>query len=534
MRRFLGITVTLWLLAGGLPGVSGALPAGGPAIEFSGGVVQAGSPASFGVGATDPDGVVLAVRLCIESAGCAEKVKEPGVLDHALACAQGDTSGTTLEHVFDSPGTYAVTVEAIGAVCPGVTGETEVASLQTTIDVVAPPPPPDLGVTCAKGGHGGATDSGVTAGEVRLAVNDVGAASGIGSSFLGQAPRGLQAAVDAVNAGGGVCDRQIALAFFHDGWDPSLGRERIRSEIAGGDYFGLVSLSSEGLRAAIDAGDIDAGRIPVLSDGMFAHETASQWVWPVGPAMGTQAHVMVKNAFERGARTFGVVYEQSLRLGIELHEAFADAVRRLTGTNVTASAGITGGQVSYSNQVNQFNAACGCDAVFLALTPPTAIQWLGDGGTRGRVVTAGTQAMMDTSFARECGDGCRGLEVWTGFLPPVAPFDDQPGVRAYRDLLRSTDPTLDAANGYTESAYAAGILLAQQLGRAGRRLTRAGYQKALDSATLNAGISPVLEWSAASHRAHRWARSFELIVNGGSFAGFRPMTDWVEDPWPLP
>jgi hypothetical protein len=239
--------------------------------------------------------------------------------------------------------------------------------------------------------------------------------------------------------------------------------------------------------------------------------------------------VIAKDAYDRGARTFGIVYEKSTHFGVEAAAALGEAASRL-GANIAASMGIDLYHQTYANEISQFNASCGCDAVILALMPFDLVTWLWGGGSHGDVVTAAPQPPLGTSSAASCSDPCAGLEYWTSFRPPLG--EPLTGPDRYAEVVLWGNPTVDLYNGYVEGAYAEALFLAQQIGRAGKNLTRARLQRMLDSATFDEGISVPLTWAKSAHAANLASRSYEPLYVSRSFAGFRGDSDWIADPWP--
>ena len=166
---------------------------------------------------------------------------------------------------------------------------------------------------CGAGQNGGNTDTGVSSNQIKLASTVV--KSGIGTAFLGDVEFGMLAKMNKTNRAGGICGRQMSLKLVDDGWNASSGESDIRNFINEG-YFALaVEPSSEGLRGAIDAGDIDNAGIPVVgTDGMLQDQYTDKFVWPVSTSTSSLMHIMAKYAYGQGARDFGLVYDGNYRL----------------------------------------------------------------------------------------------------------------------------------------------------------------------------------------------------------------------------
>lgn len=395
---------------------------------------------------------------------------------------------------------------------------------------------------CRAGRNGGSTDVGVTGNQIRLAATVV--KSDIGRAFLGDVEFGMQAVLNKVNRAGGICGRQLSLKLVDDGWNASRGQQFIRSFIQEG-YFALpVVPSSEGLRLAGESGDIDRAGIPVVgTDGMLIHQYTDPWIWPVAASTISTMHIMAKNAHDRGARTFGIVWENTYRFGVEGASAFRGALGRLSGSQLLADVPIQAGQSSYKNQVNDFNSRCGeCDFVALLLEPQTATVWIRDGGylgNRGKAIGAGgAQPLFGDNFAGDFAAVCPApcntqFWVWTGFKPPIPPYDTDPAVSTYVGDMKATNSSADRVNQFVEGGYDGMLLLVESLKKVGPNLTRAGLRELLDGMDFDSGLSTVKSWRPGNHFANIRMQAFSIVLNAGSFAGWRYQnTGWIEDPWP--
>lgn len=393
------------------------------------------------------------------------------------------------------------------------------------------------GLECARGRNGGSTDTGVTANSIKLAATVV--KTGIGSSFLGEVPVALEAVKNRVNGAGGICGRLLELEMADDKWEADLGNRYIRQFIADGVFALAVSPSSQGLDAAIRNGDIRKNEVPVVgADGMLISQYTDPWVWPVASSTITTMHVMAKNAAERGAKTFGLVYDQSYHFGVEGASAFRGALSRLFPgqSPLRADEGIDAGQPSYKNSVERFNTACNpCDFVAMLLEPPTALQWIRDGGSFGSMDggTGGPQPLFIDSFARACGAPCGGMWVWTGYNPPIFPFDSMGGVAKFVSDVKAQKSTVDVNNPFVQGGYLGMELLAEALQRTGPNLTRQRLKAVLDQMVLDKDLSQRLSWREGDHFANKASQAFSIVVNAGSFSSWRyEQTGWVVDPWP--
>lgn len=393
---------------------------------------------------------------------------------------------------------------------------------------------------CSKGQNAGRSDIGVDAHTIRLAATVV--KTGIAKDFLSDAQFGIEAVRQKVNRQGGVCGRVLEVAYDDDAWRSDDGARIISKWIGGRNIFALaVNPSSEGLRGAIEGGHIGQNRFPVVgSDGMLIGQYRDPWVWPVATSTLSVMHIMAKEAHQRGARRFGIVWENSYRFGTEGSHAFKEQVKRLcagkAGCGLVAEAEIEGGQLSYKTPADDFVGACStanqdfgeCDFVAVLLEPATASQWVDDHGLgsgdphkRPAVGIGAPQPLFVDSFIRSCGAPCADMWVWTSFKPPVAPYNDEPAVREYLSDLRAVSSSADAANPHVQGAYCGMKLLVEALRTLGPTPTRSGLRKALDQMSFNCGLSPSLRFRPGDHFAAVSAQAFKAVFNVNNFVGWR-------------
>lgn len=390
------------------------------------------------------------------------------------------------------------------------------------------------GLQCNRAKNGGETDTGVTASEIRLASTVV--QSGPGRSFLGDSPLGMEAVVRKINAAGGICGRLLSLTLVDDGWDAQRGKQFIRNFIAQG-YFALpVVPSSEGLTAAIEGGDIDRARIPVVgTDGMLRQQYSSPWVWPVATATVSTMRIMAKYGYDKGARCFGIVYDTQYRFGKEGADAYRTYVNTLPGAKMCSDVGIFPARASYSAEIQRFNSSCNfeCDFVAMLLEPQTALTWIAGRPQMGTLLTSGAQTLFNENFAANCGKPCNGMLVWTGYNPPIGNLAGLPDVGQYVNDVKTVSPTADTTNQFLEGAYLGMTVFVEAMRRVGPNLTRENLASVLNSEVFRTDIATTLRWSPTRRNANSAAQAFSIVVAQGSFAGFRDeQTGFRPDPRP--
>ena len=395
---------------------------------------------------------------------------------------------------------------------------------------------------CAAGKNGGdlrGNVPGVSATKIKLATTAV--LDGPAKTLLESSVTGMKAVLDKVNRAGGICGRTLELKVVNDNFNAAQGQQYIRNFIAE-DYFALpVVPSAEGLGAAIKAEDISRAGIPVVgTDGMRVEQYTDPWVWPVASATVTAMRTMVRHAATAyNAKTFAIVYDEKYQFGKEGLEAFKRQVTAEGGT-LKFELGLNPDQGTYGGEKNQWQNACGaaddpkCDMVALLLLPDTAKQWLGQQPTKAAVYQAGAQTLFTDKFAKDCvqsmGSACNGIEVWTGYNPPIGALATTPGVAAYVSDVKRTDQSVETNNQFLMGAYLGMSVFVEALKKVGPNLSRAAVRDAMNSMTFQTDLTSTLTWTAGDHKANKSSQSFAMRVGQGSFQGWEKKTGFQPDP----
>lgn len=454
------------------------------------------------------------------------------------ASATTNDPGQVLGEVGGDLGSAGQTTSTKGQAQTGKTGDLGGAAIPTGGGGAAVIPPSQAGLECTSTKNGGRTDTGITASTIQMATTV--AESGPGASFLGEVRIGMDAIKDKINRVGGFCGRSLAIKYADDGWDAQRGAQYLRNFIQEGIFAIPVCPSSEGCRVVIDSGDLERTGTPMVgADGMLksqyarADGSAQPLVWPVAAATVSSARIMCHDAYKRGARKFSIVFDNNYRFGVEAAEAFNACVKGLTGKDVAgynksytceqSFCGIRANQSSYSSDVAKFEAG---DFVALFTEPDTAQKWMIDPNTKKpsdiKFGYGGAQPLFTRSFAVNCQSKCDGMEIWTGFKPPIEGYADDPAVRTYVEDLKRTKPDADEFNAFTQGGYVGMLLLAQALKAVGPEVTRERLQAVLNHTCLVSGltIQPKICFTPGSRFANLTMQSFAIQYRG-TFGGWR-------------
>lgn len=392
-------------------------------------------------------------------------------------------------------------------------------------------------VECKAGRNGGVTDTGVTATEIKIAATVV--KEGPGKTLLESSETGMRAVINKVNAAGGICGRRLSLTTVNDNWDPSRGRDYIKRFIDDGMFALPVVPSSEGLSEAVRSGLIESSGIPVVgTNGLRIDQYSDPFVFPVGSATVSIMRAMAKYAYDvKGARTFGIVWDNKYKFGKEGADAFKTYVNSLPGASIKIDQPVDPGAQSLGTEAQRFNTACGnaeCDMVVLLLVPDTAGKWKtanpGTNAGRGKL-TYGAQTLFTEDFGVACGLWCNGMVVWTGYNPPIPPLDSKPGVGTYVNDVRALSPSIDYKNQFLQGAYLGMQVFVDAVTACSPTLTRACVTSRLEATDFPTDLASTLSWRPGKHHANKAAQAFSIDATGGSFNGWRfEQTGFVQDP----
>lgn len=390
-----------------------------------------------------------------------------------------------------------VTLPTVPGGLPGATttttagspASTTTSTTSTTVGQPGPSPTPD---PCPGGQNAGATDVGVTATQVTVSVSQ-------------ETMSYVSGYVNRINSEGGVCGRRIVLV------------------TQGEEFVHIPSLTTSGDRDTV---------VPVIGgDGAVKGQYESAWTWQIGSTTAAQARMMVKDAWDQGARTFAIVYEKDVRFGTEAEAAYRAYVGQLGGTVVT-SVGVAPNQGSYASNVNAFNDVCSdgkCDEVALFLQPYAARGWMAEDPIGGRMFTDAGHMLVSSRFARDCGQPCEGLRLWSPWSLPVG--ERNADMSQYVTDVKAANPGTEVDDAQGVRSWLAARLLVDSLRATGANLTRARLQSSLNSLTFSTGLAPPMRWSTKRY-ANISARPYAVRTAAGAFSGFSYDGTFRHDPRP--
>jgi ABC-type branched-subunit amino acid transport system substrate-binding protein len=368
----------------------------------------------------------------------------------------------------------------------------------------------------------------------------------------------MEAVRNKVNRAGGICGRQLVIKYKDDAWSADTGARYIQNLVEGEKVFALaVSPSSEGLNQASNQGYFKAQGVPVIgADGLNVTQFNDPNIFPVAAATITTVDVMMKNAWDRGARNPAIVFGNTYRFGVEGAFAFNAAFKRLSGSDIPGYknplasggggctdrfCGVSSAQGQYGTQVSTLNTACDkapkCDFLLLLLEPKTAQDWMSVPGVKTpsyyeKAGMAGPQPLFTYEFGRNCADKCSGMWMWTGYNPPIEQYASAPAVKAFVADLKAQSASADQFNQFTMGGYVGMQVLVEALKQVGGDLTRARLIETMNSmAPISTGLTTTpLSWRPTARHANKAAQAFEVQSKNG-FTGWRFKQAPIGDPW---
>lgn len=307
------------------------------------------------------------------------------------------------------------------------------------------------------------------------------------------------------NEMGGLCGRALQLVDRGFGAIPD-------------DVVAVLGLPvDQVLDAAISDGSLARSGLPVVGgDGLSAVQHDAPFVYPVGTSAAALSRIAVKQAWERGARTFAVVHDATRPFGTESASAVNDYVRQLGGT-VKVTIPLDAQEATSVTPSEAFGRACanqGCDFVFLALLPDLASDWLMKNPHVARIEMSGLPTLLTSAFADACfkssNQRCDGITAWSGFIPPFGVHADN------LEALYAWDPLGEGrGSAMVEAAIVGARVLLEALEATGPGLSRDSLRRTLDAFTFTSYVSAPLRWPQGAPRVgNPVSQAWRLTLDG--------------------
>jgi branched-chain amino acid transport system substrate-binding protein len=329
---------------------------------------------------------------------------------------------------------------------------------------------------------------------------------------------GYKLAIDEVNAHGGIYGRKIDFTALSDNYDPSQTLPQLKTLVEQDGVFALLGVfGSDDVRVA--APYVEKQHVPLFDPiGGGIDIADKQWMWQTEPDYAREGRVIAKYlSTSLHARKVAVLYQ------VGIGESQRDAIKQTLpkyGASMVADASYASTDNNLNGQVLRFRGA-NPDAVVLNGTPiPTA---------------AFMQSAAILHFKPKDGfiaNYPMGDPFWlaligsTGEGNRVSSYADLTGKNAVAAAYRKAIATYhgEAYSNYGLYGYFNAGLLFKALKLAGKKLTRSGLQKALDTRFhhYDTGFAGKINWTATQRYG---ARQFKIYqIRNGKLV---PITGWL-------
>jgi branched-chain amino acid transport system substrate-binding protein len=331
---------------------------------------------------------------------------------------------------------------------------------------------------------------------------------------------GWQAAVQAINDGGGINGRKIELLVEDDGYEPSGAMAAARKLVERDQVLLMTGLGTP--TTVVTAKYLEGAKVPLLfpmgASSTQLNQAGLKQLFMVHPAYSTQAEIivgwMIDNA---GVKKPCIIYQ--LDPAGEDHLVGIKKAAQARGIQVTAAEAFERGTADFAAPVLKAKNA-GCDLVYTASTLEAA----------ARMVTAADRIGFKPKFA---GFTTQADATMIKLLGPLAenfyaadmlsrPESGDAAVKTYLANLKKfsadAEPTF-----FTTYAYASMMLIGDALKEAGNPPTREGVIAAMEK--WNPKNSPMMGPVVFSTGDHDGKRSLYMIqVKNGKW---EKVSDWI-------
>ncbi|MFT3777002.1 MAG: ABC transporter substrate-binding protein [Ottowia sp.] len=336
-----------------------------------------------------------------------------------------------------------------------------------------------------------------------------------------QMAAGWNAAVQAVNAAGGVHGRKIELIMEDDGYEPSRAMAAARKLVERDKVLVVTGLGTP--TTVVAARYLEQAKVPLLfpmgASSTQLNQAGLTQLFMAHPAYMTQAEIVIGWMMDNTDVKKPCILYQVDPSG-EDHFVGAKKATAARKTQLAAAETFERGTTEFSAQVLKMKNA-GCDFVYTATTLEAG----------ARVVTAADRIGFTPKFA---GFTTQADTTLIKLLGPLAegfyaadmmarPESDSEAVKTYHANLKKYAPGIEPTF-FTTYGYASMMLIAEAIRDAGPQPTRQKVIEALQS--WNPKQSPLMGPVAFSPSNHDGKRSLYMIqVKDGNWT---QVSGWID------
>jgi branched-chain amino acid transport system substrate-binding protein len=335
-----------------------------------------------------------------------------------------------------------------------------------------------------------------------------------------QMSAGWQAAVQAINAAGGIKGRKLELLIEDDGYEPSRAMAAARKLVDRDQVLLMTGLGTPS--TVVVAKYLEQANVPLLfpmgASSTQLNEAKLKALFMVHPAYLTQAEIVIGWMMDNaGVKKPCLIYQEDP--AGEDHLAGAKKAASARGTRLAAAEAFERGTTDFAAQVLKTKNA-GCDLIYTAATLEAAARMVtGADRIAFKPKFAGFTTQADSTLMTLLGPLAEGFYA-ADILPQ--PDSDDPAVKKFLADLKKAAPDVQPTF-FTTYAYAAMMLIADAIGDAGDNPTRASIVAALEK--WNPLNSPLLGPVAFSADNHDGKRTLYMIeVKDGKWS---KVSDWI-------
>ena len=429
-------------------------------------------------------GVVVAALVAVSAAAGQNRLDRDRGVRHLVVGpganpAQG--SGQPSESTGGASGTSGSSVGGTqGTVATGSSGSSSGGSSGTRVGSG----PAVATASAAQGTYDpGVTDTSITVGGSTFL-------SGPAAVYGDQLATGLQAALNVINAQGGVNGRRFKLILYDDGADPAKQLANTKRLVEVDHAFALTMIYAPGQLGAY----VDSQGVPVFTEGQFDEEFTNPWWFATGGPQRLGSIAIAEKAAQVGAKKAAIFYLNAG--GGNYTDAYAQTV-----AGDFQSLGIS---VSFTESVQPTQSDCtdgmtkastqGVDFIDFELDVGHTIPCVLSAQEENYKPAKGWGGYLIGVPATPQGVGAYSVGMWA--VDAFAPIYSN---SAYLQAVRNVNPQVEAVSSPTAGMYTAAYLMAAGIQQLGNNITRQRLRDALNGFTD--WVPPFLNPSA-SQEAH--------------------------------
>ena len=335
-----------------------------------------------------------------------------------------------------------------------------------------------------------------------------------------QMTTGWQAAVQAINDGGGIRGRKLELIVEDDGYEPSRAMAAARKLVERDEVLLMTGLGTP--TTVVAARYLETAKVPLLfpmgASSTQLNQAGLKQLFMVHPAYLTQAEIIVGWMIDNAAVKKPCIIYQLDPAG-EDHLLGMKKATAARNVQITAAEGFERGTADFAGSVLKLKNA-GCDLVYTATVLEAAARIVTAADRMGfKPKFAGFTTQADATLIKLLGPLAEGFYA-ADIL--VRPESADPAIKTYLANLKKFSPEAEPTF-FTSYAYAAMMLIAEAIKDAGDQPTREKVLAGLEK--WNPKTSALMGPVSFSPSDHDGKRTLYMIqVKGGKWD---KVSDWI-------